>query len=289
MFCVCFLLTIVFKRGHQLLNKLFFYRIPGLSKRFIYFNDDIFLQSPIYPDEFYSPSRGFLIYLAWLIPNCALDCSWLYVGDGNCDNSCNNLQCQLDGGDCDHSQKFKPRGDILEDYEIEKETNYQRILSTLRNTSFSPQFNSRNLQQFQKNNTKDIITEHNRNVILFDKLKKYQRRKKVEHDMLFSQKRNKKQVDAYALSLQHTHRILNDFYGFSVRKVPAHAPIMIDKDIMNEMQTKFKKYIGVTVRNRFRSKDDLQFAFAYYYYVIHEKIQWSYLDIFKQFDLDSSG
>lgn len=194
----------------------------------------------------------------------------------------------MDGGDCDHSQRSILRGDILEDYDNEKEASYQRILSILRNTSFSPQFNTRNLQQFQNNSTKDVIAKHNRNVILFDKLKKYQRRKNLEPDVMFSRKRTK-DVDAYALSLQHTHRILNNFYGFSVRKVPAHAPIMIDKEIMNEMQKKFKKYVDITARNRFRSRDDLQFAFIYYYYIIHEKNERSIRDIFKQFDLDLSG
>lgn len=194
----------------------------------------------------------------------------------------------MDGGDCDHSQKSIPRGDILEDYDNEKEANYQRILSILRNTSFSPQFNTRNLQQLQNSSTRDVIAKHNRNVILFDKLKKYQRRKNLDSDVVFSRKRAKN-VDAYALSLQHTHRILNNFYGFSIRKVPAHAPIMIDKDIMNEMQQKFQKYVGITARNRFRSRDDLQFAFVYYYYVIHEKLKRPIWDIFKQFDLDLSG
>lgn len=83
----------------------FFLRIPGLSKKFIYFNDDIFLGSQIYPDDFYSPTRGYLIYLAWPLPMCSFDCPWIYVGDGQCDHNCDNFNCQYDGGDCDPKAK----------------------------------------------------------------------------------------------------------------------------------------------------------------------------------------
>lgn len=75
-------------------------RISGLSKKFIYFNDDVFLGAPTYLDDFYAFNKGYLIYLAWPIPNCAPNCPWLYVADGQCDKDCHTMDCQMDGGDC---------------------------------------------------------------------------------------------------------------------------------------------------------------------------------------------
>ena len=34
------------------------HRIPGLSKRFIYLNDDVMFGAPIWPEDFYTPRRG---------------------------------------------------------------------------------------------------------------------------------------------------------------------------------------------------------------------------------------
>jgi UDP-N-acetylglucosamine-lysosomal-enzyme len=34
------------------------HRIRGLSARFVYFNDDVFLSSPVTLDDFYSPVNG---------------------------------------------------------------------------------------------------------------------------------------------------------------------------------------------------------------------------------------
>lgn len=34
------------------------HRIPGLSKRFIYFNDDIFVMTPVTRDDFWTEKRG---------------------------------------------------------------------------------------------------------------------------------------------------------------------------------------------------------------------------------------
>lgn len=54
----------------------------------------------MYLEDFYSPNRGYLVYLAWTVPNCAPNCPWLYVSDGQCDKDCYTSNCQMDGADC---------------------------------------------------------------------------------------------------------------------------------------------------------------------------------------------
>lgn len=56
--------------------------------------------SPIYPDDFYTQSNGFKVYLSWPVPNCALGCPLNWLNDGYCDKACNTTQCLWDGGDC---------------------------------------------------------------------------------------------------------------------------------------------------------------------------------------------
>jgi hypothetical protein len=46
-------------------------RIPGLARRFVYFNDDMFLSSPVARSDFLTVSGGQRIYLdLWDIGSC---------------------------------------------------------------------------------------------------------------------------------------------------------------------------------------------------------------------------
>ena len=76
------------------------HRIPGLSKKFIYFNDDVFLGAPTWPSDFWTPETGQKVYLAWDVPRCNEGCIHGWIGDGYCDVPCNVSSCDFDGGDC---------------------------------------------------------------------------------------------------------------------------------------------------------------------------------------------
>lgn len=76
------------------------HRIPGLSQKFIYLNDDVMFGEEVWPDDFYSHSNGQKVYLTWPVPNCADGCPGSWIKDGYCDKACNNSACDWDGGDC---------------------------------------------------------------------------------------------------------------------------------------------------------------------------------------------
>ncbi|XP_024140641.1 N-acetylglucosamine-1-phosphotransferase subunits alpha/beta [Oryzias melastigma] len=76
------------------------HRIPGLSRKFIYLNDDVMFGEDVWPDDFYSHSKGQKVYLTWPVPNCAEGCPGSWIKDGYCDKACNNSACDWDGGDC---------------------------------------------------------------------------------------------------------------------------------------------------------------------------------------------
>eukprot|EP01034_Spumella_vulgaris_P024664 gene24664-31033_t len=76
------------------------HRIPGLSKRFIYFNDDVFLGSPVSPEDFVSLQGVQKLTMSWDVPKCAPGCSDSWIGDGYCDKACNVASCNFDFPDC---------------------------------------------------------------------------------------------------------------------------------------------------------------------------------------------
>jgi len=79
------------------------HRIPGLSKQFIYFNDDVFLGSKTHPEDFVSLLGIPKFYLSWEVPKCAPGCSDSWIGDGYCDKACNVTACDFDYPDCINS------------------------------------------------------------------------------------------------------------------------------------------------------------------------------------------
>ena len=76
------------------------HRIPGLSKHFIYFNDDVMLGAPTAPEDFVSVQGRQKLVMAWDVPKCAPGCVDSWIGDGYCDKACNNTACGFDYPDC---------------------------------------------------------------------------------------------------------------------------------------------------------------------------------------------
>ncbi|KAK7480398.1 hypothetical protein BaRGS_00028317 [Batillaria attramentaria] len=76
------------------------HRIPGLSDKFLYFNDDVMFGSEVWPDDFFSHATGQKLYLTWPVPSCNEACPSNWIRDGYCDKACNSSECEWDGGDC---------------------------------------------------------------------------------------------------------------------------------------------------------------------------------------------
>lgn len=253
------------------------HRIPGLSRRFVYFNDDCFLGARTYREDFLMvDDGGYVVYMAWPLPMCALDCSWLYVADGECDLQCNNADCQMDGGDCDENESVITTTTTT----TESGKNFELLRDLVKKNHHQTYYN-----------LTDLIAQHNNRVMFFNKYKNHRRKKPIDTNLnvLLKKLIMNKNFDAYGASLQHTNRVFNRHYGFTMRQVPAHAPILIDRVIMQDLQAKFRKEFQITSRNRFRRADDMQFSFSYYHYLMHEQSEKSISEIFDQFDTDKSN
>lgn len=77
------------------------HRVPGVSRRFVYFNDDVMLGAPTFPDDFYNLNGAQRVYLAWEVPKCNEGCHEHWLGDGTCDSACNVSSCGFDYPDCE--------------------------------------------------------------------------------------------------------------------------------------------------------------------------------------------
>ncbi|XP_076815402.1 N-acetylglucosamine-1-phosphotransferase subunits alpha/beta-like isoform X2 [Clavelina lepadiformis] len=119
-------------------------------------------------------------------------------------------------------------------------------------------------------------------------IKRIEDRQKVENDYKTTFKK-RKLLDTFGDSLRFVSGIFNKRFGFTQRKVPAHMPHFIDKNIMYELQNKFPEEYDLTSSHQFRHSKDMQFAFSYFYYIMSERKSMDLEEIFLEFDTDLSG
>ena len=55
-----------------------------------------------------------------------------------------------------------------------------------------------------------------------------------------------------------------------VRRVPAHMPHLVDKDIMIKAQAKWEEEYAATSSHKFRRANDVQFSFAYFNFLMND-------------------
>lgn len=76
-------------------------------------------------------------------------------------------------------------------------------------------------------------------------------------------------------------------FGKKTRYVPAHMPHLINKHVMNIIESNMTTVYNQTIHHRFREDNDLQYAFLYFHYLYHleylkksnhSRYLWSILD-----------
>eukprot|EP00605_Chrysophyceae_sp_TOSAG23-4_P000023 GSChrysophyteH1.ASY1.ANO1.23.1 assembled CDS len=97
------------------------HRISGLSRYFIYFNDDVFLGRPTSPEDFMTISGSQKFHLSWDVPKCSTGCSDSWIGDGFCDRACNVSACNFDFPDCVNATKDGWHSSVNDDKNSRKE------------------------------------------------------------------------------------------------------------------------------------------------------------------------
>mmetsp|Transcript_29765 Transcript_29765/g.41873 ORF Transcript_29765/g.41873 Transcript_29765/m.41873 type:complete len:1134 (-) Transcript_29765:66-3467(-) len=106
----------------------------------------------------------------------------------------------------------------------------------------------------------------------------------------FSPEVGRRLLDMYGDSLKWVNRLLNEEFGSSSRKVPAHMPHFIDKKIVEQMQAKWAQQFDATSSHQLRDSHDMQFAFSYFYFMIHQREEFNLTNVWNQFlDMDHDG
>ena len=96
-------------------------------------------------------------------------------------------------------------------------------------------------------------------------------------------------LDMYSESLRFTSSLFNARFGHTSRKTAAHAPLLMDKHVVQEIVSTWPDQFEATSRHRFRHPLDLQYQFTYVYYVLSEPAPLDVPAFFQQMDLDGDG
>lgn len=86
--------------------------------------------------------------------------------------------------------------------------------------------------------------------------------------------------------MKYVNRLLNSQFGTTARNVPAHSPHFIDKHIMQELQDTWPKEYNETSSHYFRSPRDMQMAFSYYYFLMHQTVPFDYDEAWESMDVN---
>eukprot|EP00054_Salpingoeca_dolichothecata_P026884 m.194339 g.194339 ORF g.194339 m.194339 type:complete len:327 (-) comp25794_c0_seq7:31-1011(-) len=83
--------------------------------------------------------------------------------------------------------------------------------------------------------------------------------------------------------------LYNKAFGYTARKVIAHMPHFIDRDVLNECQERFPVEWDRTSSHKVRHGEDMQFAFAYMYYLMSVEHPFNVSHEFSRLDTDHDG
>ncbi|XP_077401638.1 N-acetylglucosamine-1-phosphotransferase subunits alpha/beta-like [Vanacampus margaritifer] len=252
------------------------HRILGISQKFIYLNDDVMFGKDVWLDDFYTPSDGQNVYQAWYpawtVPNCSKGCQGDWIKNGHCDQACNNAACQWDGGDCKarNRRSISSAGDGDFSQANKTQATRQRSRSTQKTSSFFANENKNKrdpkIQEKEEDHLQRVLTYETDGAAIGRKLQ-----------------------ETFVDTLHYVDRLYNKKFGPLVRKVIAHAPHMIDKLVMQELQDTFPQEFQKTSSHHFRHADDMQFAFSYFYFLIGVNLQANISEVFHTADKDHSG
>ena len=248
---------------------------------------------------------------------CMFGCPLTWLADEHCDSQCNNKACGYDLGDCKlnkvnhafaganyfHNQTeykfnltagqtgiylnltdhFRAAGIANAMNELKLQVNHQRYVKKLA-------FN-------QINNLIFLLLDmpHGQTNVFFNlgfKLNADNRSTNLALEINFELALNptsRKLMDFYADSLKYSNYIISKRFSIKTRKVPAHMPMLLDREVLERMNVELYDEIQETSAHRFRDSTDLQFAFTYFYYLMSEKFYPTLEQILREFDSDQDG
>jgi len=99
---------------------------------------------------------------------------------------------------------------------------------------------------------------------------------------------NRKLLDNYGESLKFVNKLLNEAFGPAARRVPAHMPHYLQRPILEKLHSRWPEQFQNTSSHRLRAGNDMQFAFSYFYFMMHERLEYNLTNLFHT-ELDADG
>ena len=96
-------------------------------------------------------------------------------------------------------------------------------------------------------------------------------------------------LDTFGDSLKHVNKLYNKHFGYTARRVIAHMPHLLDVDIINDLAARFPEDWDRTSAHSLRHSHDMQYAFAYMYFMAHQEKFFNSTEQFTRLDTDGNG
>lgn len=253
-------------------------RISGLSDTFIYFNDDILLAAPIWPDDFITPSGIQTIYLSHPVPlgydaypeHRAL--SENTVPDKPqvpCEHEFDDYGFVDDGDGGVKIERLVGKVHASSACDVEGAEIPQSLLDTVLggDVPLGHGHISLSLQSTHNRTSDDVEATTQAGRML--RLETDTRIRLAALIDAFSQCPHAD--DLVANAIRSVIKAFNEQFPFSkhLRRVPSHMPHMMNKQILNELKEMFPQQFQQNSAHRFRHPRDLQVGFAYFNYLIN--------------------
>lgn len=249
---------------------------------------------------------------------CTFGCPVTWLADEHCDSQCNNRECGYDLGDCKLNEldnafsaaNYYPNQSEYKFNLTAGQTGvYLNLTDHFRELTIVKQVNE--LKQLQANNQMHVkrLAFNQMHNLLFLLLDKPSDQTKVFLNLAFklnaansstnlaleinydqaTNPTRRKLMDFYGDSLKYSNYVISKRYSIQIRKVPAHMPMLLDREVLERMNVALYDEIQETSSHRFRESSDLQFAFTYYHFLMSEQLYPTLAQILAEFDSDQDG
>ncbi|KAJ5992581.1 hypothetical protein N7451_008305 [Penicillium sp. IBT 35674x] len=252
-------------------------RIPGLSDTFLYFNDDVFLGAPIWPDDFITPSGVQTIYLSHPVPlgDDAYPEYWAGGKDLTSDSPESKLGRELDDYGFVDDEQGGVRieqlvGKVYASSACDVETEIpQSILDEVLSDDLPlghGHINVTSLLAHQNPTSNDEVSETTERISALDTKSRIKLLA-----LLDALPHCPNDHDLVADAIRSVINTFNERFSSSkhLRRVPSHMPLMMKRQILAELKRTFPQEFQQNSVHRFRHPRDLQVGFAYFNYLVN--------------------
>jgi len=275
------------------------HRISGISDHFIYFNDDMMLANAVYPTTWYNQNDEQKLWFFWPLaqhPDVPYQPHTTYDRSKRCppcecssetgSESKRSSQCSVQStSPCTSTEESDTHKNIpyysREVGDSEPVSRPYQVREMVRAAAAGVDFMSEEQYPWQAANSEKSREKQDSHVGV--------ERKSTGREELSVSGRQLLAADSVRQSLLKTHKLMHTTFGFADRMEPSHLPLYIQKNVMERLRARFPDEYYAVSSHRFREPHDMHFHFSYSYFLMHERKEFDFAQIFAEMDSDRSS